>query len=173
MTDKFTVYTLNVETFLDKHLELIHDHYDEVPMGSRRFELDLDYDLYYALEASGNLKIYMMGDDVTEAEAQGGKVSSDLRNGMLISSFSYDTPPLELDIRGRTIEGALEELEKRLDAAFLAGMPLVRIIHGKGTGKLRQAVRQELKNNAYVSSFEPGHQSEGGDGVTRVKLAIS
>jgi DNA mismatch repair protein MutS2 len=124
----------------------------------------------------GRLRIRAKIDELAhpgEAEAQGGKVSSDLRNGVRIRSLSYDAPPLELDIRGRTIEGALEELEKRLDAAFLAGMPFVRIIHGKGTGKLRQAVRQELKNNAYVSSFEPGHQSEGGDGVTRVKLAIS
>ena len=124
----------------------------------------------------GRLRIRAKIDELAhpgEAEAQGGKVSSDLRKGVRITDLSFDAPPLELDIRGRTIEGALEELEKRLDAAFLAGMPFVRIIHGKGTGKLRQAVRQELKNNAYVSSFEPGHQSEGGDGVTRVKLATS
>jgi DNA mismatch repair protein MutS2 len=84
-----------------------------------------------------------------------------------------EAPPLELDIRGQRIDEALEELEKRLDAAFLAGMPFIRVIHGKGTGVLRSAIRDALKNNTYVSSFEPGHQNEGGDGVTRVKLASS
>jgi len=59
------------------------------------------------------------------------------------------------------------------NAAFLAGMPFVRIIHGKGTGKLRKAIRQALKSNEYVASFEPGHQNEGGDGVTMVKLSTS
>ena len=82
-------------------------------------------------------------------------------------------PPLDLNIRGRTVEEGLEELERRLDAAYLAGMPFVRVIHGKGTGRLREAIRQALKDNPYVSSFEPGKAGEGGDGVTVVRLAIS
>lgn len=80
--------------------------------------------------------------------------------------------PLEFEIRGMFIEDALEVLEQRLDAAFLAGMPFMRVIHGKGTGRLREAVRQYLRSNDYVESFEPGSQSEGGDGVTVVHLAV-
>jgi DNA mismatch repair protein MutS2 len=79
-------------------------------------------------------------------------------------------PPLELDLRGLTVEEALSELDRRLDAAYNAGMPFIRVIHGKGTGRLRQAVRQVLKGNPYVSSFEAGHPSEGGEGVTNVRL---
>jgi DNA mismatch repair protein MutS2 len=79
-------------------------------------------------------------------------------------------PPLELDLRGFTVEEALTELERRLDAAFLAGMPFIRVIHGKGTGRLRQAVRQALKDAPYVKSFQTGHPGEGGDGVTVVKI---
>lgn len=81
-----------------------------------------------------------------------------------------NAPPLELDLRGRMVDEGLEELERRLDAAYLAGMPFVRVIHGKGTGRLREAVRQALRNVPYVSSFEPGKPSEGGDGVTLVRL---
>jgi len=81
-------------------------------------------------------------------------------------------PPLELDLRGQRVDEALDELDRRLDAAFLTGMPFVRIIHGKGTGRLRQAVREALSNNQYVASFEPGHPGEGGDGVTIVRLAL-
>ena len=79
-------------------------------------------------------------------------------------------PPLELDLRGLTVDEALEQLERRLDAAYLAGLPFLRIIHGRGTGRLRQAIRESLKGNAYVSRAEPGGEAEGGDGVTVVRL---
>ena len=62
-------------------------------------------------------------------------------------------------------------LEDYLDRAFLAGMPFVRIIHGKGTGKLRQEVRAALKDHPQVASFEEGGAKEGGEGVTVAKLA--
>ncbi|MFN2148817.1 MAG: endonuclease MutS2 [Anaerolineales bacterium] len=81
-------------------------------------------------------------------------------------------PPLELDLRGRTAEEALEELERRLDAAYLSGMPYVRVIHGKGTGKLRQVIREWLGSNRYVGSYSSGTPAEGGDGVTVIKLAL-
>jgi len=79
-------------------------------------------------------------------------------------------PPLELDLRGQVVDEALMELERRLDAAFMAGLPFVRVIHGKGTGRLRQAIREALKGSALVASFETGLESEGGDGVTVVRL---
>jgi DNA mismatch repair protein MutS2 len=59
-----------------------------------------------------------------------------------------------------------------MDAAYLAGLPWVRIIHGKGTGKLRQAVRQALSQHPHVRSFEAGGDKEGGEGVTVAKLAV-
>jgi DNA mismatch repair protein MutS2 len=80
-------------------------------------------------------------------------------------------PPLELDLRGTTVEAALQALEQRLDAALLAGSPQLRIIHGKGTGRLREAVRQALGESVYVSAFKPGDPRQGGDGVTIVELA--
>jgi DNA mismatch repair protein MutS2 len=86
---------------------------------------------------------------------------------------SKPAPPMELDLRGQRVEGALEELDRRLDAAYLAGMPFLRVIHGKGTGRLRQAVRQALGGSRYVASFEPGLPGEGGNGVTVVKMAES
>ena len=79
-------------------------------------------------------------------------------------------PPLELDLRGRMVDEALEELDRRLDAAYLAGLPWVRVIHGKGTGRLRQAIRQALKGYPHVASFETGAEGEGGEGVTVVRL---
>jgi DNA mismatch repair protein MutS2 len=79
-------------------------------------------------------------------------------------------PPLELHLRGLNVDEALEVLEQRLDAAYLAGLPFIRVVHGKGTGKLRQAIRESLQGNRYVASFEPGSAREGGEGVTVIRL---
>lgn len=86
-------------------------------------------------------------------------------------TFTPESPGIELDLRGQRADEALQSLDRYLDAAFLAGLPFVRIIHGKGTGKLRQVVREALPQNPYVKSFESGRQQEGGDGVTVAKLA--
>ncbi len=80
------------------------------------------------------------------------------------------SPGVELDLRGRRVDEALEELDRYLDAAFLAGLPWVRIIHGRGTGRVRAAVRDALRRHPHVASWEPGGEGEGGDGVTVAKL---
>lgn len=87
------------------------------------------------------------------------------------SSMYVESPGLELDLRGQRSEEALDALERYLDSAYLAGLPWVRIIHGKGTGKLRLAVREALGHNPHVKSFESGGDKEGGEGVTVAKLA--
>jgi DNA mismatch repair protein MutS2 len=83
----------------------------------------------------------------------------------------YPSPGMELDLRGMMSEDALDKLESYLDQAYLAGMPFVRIIHGKGTGKLRQVVRYALKASPHVASFEMGSDKEGGEGVTVAKIS--
>ncbi|MEW6181262.1 MAG: endonuclease MutS2 [Chloroflexota bacterium] len=80
------------------------------------------------------------------------------------------SPGMELDLRGQRAEDALEALQRYLESAYLNGMPFVRIIHGKGTGKLRQAVRDFVKQHEYVASWESGMDNEGGEGVTVVHL---
>lgn len=76
------------------------------------------------------------------------------------------SPGVELDLRGQRVEEVLPQLDKYLDDAFLAGLPFVRIVHGKGTGALRQTVRQQLRNHPLVKSFRSGEDGEGGTGVT-------
>ena len=72
-------------------------------------------------------------------------------------------------VRFRSVRDALS----LLGLAYLAGLPWVRIIHGKGTGKLRQGVREYLRASEVVKSHESGKENEGGDGVTVVKLALA
>lgn len=82
------------------------------------------------------------------------------------------SPGVELDLRGQRADEALDALERYLDSAYLAGLPFVRIIHGKGTGRLRDAIRQSLGVHPQVRSFEAGGEKEGGEGVTVVKLRV-
>lgn len=82
----------------------------------------------------------------------------------------HPSPGIELDLRGRRADEAQDELERYLDAAYLAGLPFVRIIHGKGTGKLREVVRTALAGHSFVRSFESGGDSEGDAGVTVAKF---
>jgi DNA mismatch repair protein MutS2 len=79
-------------------------------------------------------------------------------------------PPLEYDFRGWRAEEAIEEIDRRLNEAALVGMPFLRIIHGKGTGALRKAMRDYLSKHPIVKQVEPAPIEQGGEGVTIVKL---
>ncbi len=76
----------------------------------------------------------------------------------------------ELLLRRLTVEEALWRLDQYLYDAFMAGLPSVRIVHGKGTGKLRRAVRESLDKHPLVKSCRLGDYGEGGYGVTVVEL---
>ncbi len=72
----------------------------------------------------------------------------------------------EINLLGKTTDEALVELDKYLDDAYLAHLPSVRIVHGKGTGALRKAVHQYLRRQKHVASFRLGEFGEGDSGVT-------
>ena len=87
--------------------------------------------------------------------------------------FHQEAPDIgiQLDLRGRRPQEAEEELDRYLNDAYLYGLKTVRIIHGKGTGALRQAVRQQLAASPLVRHFEPADARDGGEGATVVSLA--
>jgi DNA mismatch repair protein MutS2 len=85
-------------------------------------------------------------------------------------------PPLfaeEIEVRGQTLDEALPKVEMFLDQAFRAGSPRLRVVHGKGTGKMRQAVREMLARHPLVKGFAFAAPNEGGEGVTVVEMAVS
>ena len=77
---------------------------------------------------------------------------------------------MELNLIGKTVDEALFELDKYLDDAYLAHLPQVYIIHGKGTGTLRMAIQNHLKKCSYVKSYRTGEHGEGGAGATVVEF---
>ena len=76
----------------------------------------------------------------------------------------------EINLIGKTVDEAIMELDKYLDDAYLSKIPQVRVVHGKGTGALRNAVHNKLKRTAYVKSFRLGVFGEGESGVTIVEF---
>jgi DNA mismatch repair protein MutS2 len=87
-----------------------------------------------------------------------------------VTSANTDDMRMEINLIGRTVDEATEELEKYLDRAFLAGLPRVRIIHGHGAGILRRGVREFLKGHPHVAAISEPPQNEGGQGATLVEL---
>jgi DNA mismatch repair protein MutS2 len=135
----------------------------EVQAGKLRLRVKLD-DLKPKIETTDN------GTSTTEP----GKSPAGAEPSSIVHrpSSLYSSPGMELDLRGQRAEDALEMLDRYLEKAYMAGLPFVRIIHGKGTGRLRQEVRAALKIHPQVASFEEGGEKEGGEGVTVAKLAI-
>ena len=76
----------------------------------------------------------------------------------------------ELDLHAMTVDEAIPLVQDYIDEAYRAGLREVRIVHGKGTGTLRQAVMRELKRHPLVKSFRSGDRFEGSTGATVVRL---
>ena len=85
---------------------------------------------------------------------------------------ALDGPRLRVDVRGLRADDAVREVEGFLDQAFRNGDEGVLVLHGHGTGALRQAIRNYLDESPYVRMYRPGESHEGGDGVTVVGLRV-
>lgn len=108
--------------------------------------------------------ITIVEDEAPSKEKRGAKTST---KGVASKSYSIST---EIDLRGQLTVDAVQELDKYLDDAYLAKLPTITIIHGKGTGAMRAAVHQHLKRTKYVKSYRLGNYGEGESGVTIVEF---
>jgi DNA mismatch repair protein MutS2 len=116
---------------------------------------------------SGDIKLTLNADSVERLEAPGDG-AQDRKAVIRLASIRPASP--ELDLRGKRVDVAVGEIDGYLNSAFVSHLPEVRIVHGYGTGAVRSAVREFLREHALVRSFRPGRQGEGGDGVTMVTL---
>jgi DNA mismatch repair protein MutS2 len=130
--------------------------------------------------ALGPIKMRVKKDDLAEParpESATGQKADPLaaarrQKGVHVTVAPAYTGDLRMEINliGRTVDEATDELEKYLDRAFLAGLPRVRVIHGHGAGILRRGVRDFLKSHPHVAAIEEAPQNEGGQGATLVEL---
>ena len=145
------------------------DTVELVSMGTRASVLSVNKDGTLQLQA-GILKISARQSEVrvVEGETQSQK---EVRRIIQRAEHTLRTAaPREVDLRGMMTDEAIAALESFLDTAMLGKLETVTVIHGKGTGAVRNAVRTYLKRSRYVKSFRPGRYGEGEDGVTVVEL---
>ncbi len=116
----------------------------------------------------GNFRVRLkpdeLGEKVTEPESPHEQVAS------RVTLPEAESPGVEVSLRGMRADDALDRLEKYLDRAYLAGLPYVRIVHGKGTGTLRKLTRDLLSEHPLVAEIRTAESHEGGEGVTIAKL---
>ena len=102
--------------------------------------------------------------------AQKNSTPQKRQNSYLPPISTHEPSKTEIDLRGLRAEEAVDRTEKFLDSMINSGADTIRIIHGKGTGALKAAIRELLESSPYKPRYRPGEEGEGGDGVTVVTL---
>lgn len=149
---------------------LVGDTVELLKLGMKANVLAINKDGTYQLQA-GIMKLTAKPDEVYLLEnenpykAKGGRPAHSGREMKMAAMSS------EIDLRGMDTVEAICVLDRYMDEAMRAKLASVRIIHGKGTGALRQAVHQSLKRNKFVKKFRLGVYGEGEDGVTIAEFA--
>ena len=115
----------------------------------------------------GNMQMQAAYHDIDSIQPK--QKTANISTSVLDIQYSKaNTIQSELNIRGMLVREALDVIDKYLDDAYLAGVPTVRILHGKGTGALRKAVHEELRQHPHVTKYQLAPESQGGEGVTVV-----
>ena len=146
------------------------DTVELVSMGTRATVLSVNRDGTLQLQA-GILKITAKQSEVRVVE---GESAAQKQARQIVSRAQHTlrtaAVPSQVDLRGMMTDEAIAVLDQFLDTAMMGKLETVTIVHGKGTGAVRKAVREHLKRSRYVKSFRPGRYGEGEDGVTIAEL---
>ena len=146
------------------------DTVELVKMGTKATVLSVNKDGSLQLQA-GILKISAKQEEVRVVE---GETESQKAARKIVARAQHTirtaAVPSQVDLRGMMTDEAIAVLERFLDTAMMGKLETVTIIHGKGTGAVRNAVRTYLKRSRYIKSFRPGRYGEGEDGVTVAEL---
>jgi DNA mismatch repair protein MutS2 len=137
-----------------------------VPYGTTGVIEDLKPDQQEARVLIGDMRAWVPLADLRPASRTERREAAEPRPTLIRTAAADVYVRPELDIRGVRADEVSHLLDRYLDDALLGGLTTVRIIHGKGSGALRQAVRDELVRSPAVRTFELAEQAEGGEGVT-------
>ncbi len=144
---------------------IIGDTVELLKLGTKASVIAINKDGSYQLQA-GILKLNAKPEEVYLLENENQFKNVSARPAHSGREMKLSAMAAELDLRGMDSIEAICVLDRYLDEAMRSNLPSVRIIHGKGTGKLRAAVQESLRRNKFVKKFRLGVYGEGEDGVT-------
>lgn len=145
---------------------------DEIKVGDNIF-LEKYNKIANILEIKkDNILVDLQGIKVTlkKNEIIGKKIKPEMGKNVKIKKDVTSSAKMEIVVIGKTVEEAVEEIEKVIDKALLDNLSSIYIVHGRGTGALRKGIHEYLKTNPHIKSFRIGDNTEGGQAVTIVSL---
>ena len=149
---------------------ILGDTVELLKLGTKASVIGINKDGTFQLQA-GILKMTVKADEIYLIENDSLTKVKPSRPAHSGRQMQVSAPVQELDLRGMDCVEAVCVLERYLDEAMRSNVPSVRIIHGKGTGALRNAVQQSLRKNKFIKKFRLGVYGEGEDGVTIAEFA--
>jgi DNA mismatch repair protein MutS2 len=150
----------------------VGDEVNVLSLGKRGIVLEIEPH-GEALVQLGIMKMKVAPEDMALHQSQVAQQESRaqlVKTGTKVQRTREGNAKMELDLRGQNLDDAILETDRFLDEAFLANMSTVFIIHGKGTGVLRQGITDFLRRHKHVKSYRLGEFGEGGTGVTVATL---
>lgn len=175
--DKFNSTNSNIENI--NNSEIKHFSKDDLCIGMK-IKLSNFNDIATIISLSGkknilqvqvgNIKTNISLDDIVEINIKDKGTNNTRSKASSVTSFKSKEVTPEINVIGQNIEEACFVIDKYLDDCVIAKLSPVRIVHGKGTGKLREGIHNFLRKNSHVKSFRLGTFGEGEMGVTVVEL---
>ena len=175
--DKFSSTNSNIENINSS--EIKHFSKDDLKVGMK-IKLSNFNNIATILSLSGkknvlqvqvgNIRTNIFLDDIVEINIKDKNVKNANSKASSVTSFKSKEVTPEINVIGQNIEEACFVIDKYLDDCAIAKLSPVRIVHGKGTGKLREGIHNFLRKNSHVKSFRLGTFGEGEMGVTVVEL---
>lgn len=154
--------------------KIVHDHKATIEIGDRVEIIDtgakaevLNIKNREAEIAIGNIRSFVKLNKLKKIEAVKRKTSNS-SSYHTVNQFSAGLAESNLDLRGKRVDEALAEVDRVIDRALVGGLGELRILHGKGDGILRKAIRDHIKSYPQIEKYESEHVERGGDGITLV-----
>ena len=136
-------------------------------LNQKGYVIDIDNSNTSTIQI-GLLKMKAKSDELLKIQSEEEKQQT-VKTNKMVKLRSKSVKP-SIDLRGMNMDEAIMETDKYLDDAYLSGLNEITVIHGKGTGILREGIKQYLKSHRHVKEFRTGNFNEGGDGVTIVSF---
>ena len=148
----------------------VGEHVKIVSLGSQGIVVGVEESLKQVEVMTEKARVKTSFSDIVKVTNGKEERGIEIPKTQPLSQRNDQEPPSQLNVIGLTVEDALPRVDKFIDQALLHGLEKVNIVHGVGSGRLRNAIGKYLQDHQGVKSFAPGEGTRGGRGITVVEL---